>query len=73
MSHFTLTTFLATTATALAPFLIAYNMPPVAKRPQQQQLSHPSSIPKPQAAAATLAALRSVREQPHVGSEFSLI
>ncbi|KIW61548.1 hypothetical protein PV05_01657 [Exophiala xenobiotica] len=62
MSHFTLTTFLATTATALAPFVIVYNMP------QKQTQTHlASSLPKPR----PLATLREVKEQGK--SEFNLV
>lgn len=64
MAHFTLTTFVATTATALAPFLIVYNMPQ-----QKTQLSSLSSLPKPR----PFATLRDAREKAKVGSEFSLI
>lgn len=64
MSHFTITTFLATTATAVTPLLIVYNMPQ-----KKTQLSSLSSLPKPR----PLAALRDAREQSKVGSEFSLI
>lgn len=64
MAHFTLTTLVATTATALAPFLIVYNMPQ-----QKTQLSTLSSLPKPR----PFAALRDAREKAKVGSEFSLI
>lgn len=64
MAHFTITTLVATTATALAPFLIVYNMPQ-----KKTQLSSLSSLPKPR----PLAALRDAREQAKVGSEFSLI
>jgi hypothetical protein len=68
MSHFTLTTFLATTATALAPFVIVYNMPQ--KQTQTQtQTNLTSSLPKPR----PLATLREVKEQGQGKAEFNLI
>lgn len=65
MSHFTLTTFVATTATALAPFVIAYNLPQ-----QKTQLSALSSLPKPR----PIATLRGAQQQQQKNnSDFSLI
>jgi len=66
MSHFTLTTFLATTATALAPFVIVYNMP---QKQTQTQTNLTSSLPKPR----PLATLREVKEQGQGKAEFNLI
>ncbi|KAJ9636204.1 uncharacterized protein PV06_04319 [Exophiala oligosperma] len=66
MSHFTLTTFLATTATALAPFVIVYNMPQTTNK--THQLTTSSSLPKPR----PLATLREVKEQ-QGKTEFNLI
>lgn len=66
MSHFTLTTFLATTATALAPFVIVYNMP---QKQTQPQTNLTSSLPKPR----PLATLREVKEQGQGKAEFNLI
>jgi hypothetical protein len=66
MSHFTLTTFLATTATALAPFVIVYNMP---QKQAQTQTNLTSSLPKPR----PLATLREVKEQGQGKAEFNLI
>lgn len=71
MSHFKLTTFLATTATALTPFLAVYYMP-------QQKIaaaapataSTLASLPKPR----PLAALRETREQAKASNvEFNLL
>jgi hypothetical protein len=61
MPHFTIKTFVATTATALAPFLVVYNMPQ-----RSQFSSNFSSLPKPRPLAA-------FRDTPKVGSEFNLI
>jgi hypothetical protein len=70
MSHFTLTTFLATTATALAPFVIVYNMPQKQTQTQTQtQTNLTSSLPKPR----PLATLREVKEQGQGKAEFNLI
>jgi hypothetical protein len=66
MSHFTLTTFLATTATALAPFVIVYNM---SQKQTQTQTILTSSLPKPR----PLATLREVKEQGQGKTEFNLI
>jgi len=63
MSHFTITTFLATTATALAPFVIVYNMP------QKTQTPALSALPKPR----PLATLRGARDQAKAGPEFNLL
>jgi len=66
MSHFTFTTFLATTATALTPFLAVYYMP-------QQKIATPAStlsaLPKPR----PLAALRETREHGKATNEFNLL
>jgi len=67
MSHFTIRTFVATTATALAPFLAVYYLP-------QQKLQPPTSstlaaLPKPR----PLAALRETREQAKAAPEFNLL
>ncbi len=67
MSHFKITTFFATTATAMAPFLAVYYLP-------QQKLQAPASstlaaLPKPR----PLAALREAREQAQAGPEFNLL
>ncbi|KIW11006.1 hypothetical protein PV08_10305 [Exophiala spinifera] len=63
MSHFTLTTLVAATATALAPFVIVYNLPPR----NQGQLRTTSSLPKPR----PLATLREVKDQGK--TEFNLV
>jgi hypothetical protein len=73
MSHFTITTFVATTATALAPFLAAYYLPMPASM-AQQKLQTPtaalSTLPKPR----PLAALRETREQAKTqAAEFELL
>ncbi|OCT44535.1 hypothetical protein CLCR_06497 [Cladophialophora carrionii] len=64
MSHFTIGAFVATTATALAPFLAVYYLPR-----QQTTLQTPAAalatLPKPR----PLAALRETREQAAVGTQ----
>ena len=68
MSHFTLTTFVATTATALAPFVIAYNLPQ-----QKTQLSTLSSLPKPRPIATLRGAQQQQQQHQKSNSDFSLI
>ncbi|KIY01182.1 uncharacterized protein Z520_02734 [Fonsecaea multimorphosa CBS 102226] len=65
MSHFTIGTFFASTATALAPFLIVYYMPQKTQTPS----SALASLPKPR----PLAALRDARENAKTAPEFNLI
>ena len=67
MSAFTFKTFVATTATALTPFLAVWYLP-------QQKIQSPtlSALPKPR----PLAALRQTREQEYLtkaANEFHLI
>lgn len=54
MSHLTVSTFLATTATALAPFLAVYYMP---QSMQQKPMTMAAALPKPR----PLGALRDVK------------
>ncbi|KIW63816.1 hypothetical protein PV04_08788 [Phialophora macrospora] len=70
MSHFTIGTFVATTATALAPFLAAYYLP-VPQQRLQTSTAALSTLPKPR----PLAALRETREQATKtqGAEFELL
>ena len=65
MSLFTIRAFVATTGTALAPFLAVYYLP-------QQKIQAPSTLaalPKPR----PLAALRETREQAKISPEFNLL
>ncbi|EXJ74842.1 uncharacterized protein A1O5_01538 [Cladophialophora psammophila CBS 110553] len=66
MSHFTVGTFFASTATALAPFLAVYYMPQKAKAQTPSALS---TLPKPR----PLAALRDARENAKTTPEFNLL
>ncbi|KIW82176.1 hypothetical protein Z517_05203 [Fonsecaea pedrosoi CBS 271.37] len=65
MSHFTIGTFVASTATALAPFLVVYYMPQKTQTPS----STLSALPKPR----PLAALRDARETAKTAPEFNLL
>ncbi|KIW34033.1 uncharacterized protein PV07_00835 [Cladophialophora immunda] len=68
MSHFTIGTFFASTATALAPFLIVYYMPQKVQKTQTPS-SALATLPKPR----PLAALRDARENAKTAPEFNLL
>jgi hypothetical protein len=69
MSHFTVTTFLATTATALAPFLAVYYLPQEKIAAVAPKTSTLAALPKPR----PLAALRESRELAAKSGEFNLL
>jgi hypothetical protein len=52
MSHFKLTTFLATTATAMTPFLAVWYFPQQQQKIQQSAAATLAGLPKPRPLAA---------------------